>query len=65
MIDRQGNKILIECDSCDEVFSGDEGEEWGDVWRRAKNDGWTTKSHPPLHGEKKGTWTHGCSRHEA
>lgn len=36
MIDRQHGKILIECDSCPEVFEGDPGEEFADVWSTAK-----------------------------
>jgi hypothetical protein len=55
MIDRQGLKILIECDSCDEVFEGAEREEFADVWMAAKRDGWKTKK---IAGE----WLHGCAR---
>jgi len=28
MIDRQHGKIVIECDSCNETFEGDPGEEF-------------------------------------
>lgn len=28
MIDRQGGKVLIECDSCDEVCEGEPDEEF-------------------------------------
>lgn len=57
MIDRQGNKILFECDSCDEVFESDEDEDFSDAWARAKRDGWKCR--------KVGNdWVHGCERHE-
>ena len=55
MIDRQGNKILIECDSCDEVFSSNEGEEWSAVWASAKQEGWRSKK---IGNE----WVHGCPK---
>ena len=55
MIDRQHNKIVIECDSCNEVFEGEEHEEFTDVWARAKRDGWRTRK---IAGE----WLHGCQR---
>lgn len=55
MIDRQGRRILIECDSCDEVFQGDEGDEFAAVWSAAKRDGWRTKKI----GDE---WVHGCER---
>jgi hypothetical protein len=38
MIDRQGGRILIECDSCDEVFEGDERAEFAETWAAAKRD---------------------------
>lgn len=43
MIDRQGNRILIECDCCDEVFQGDEDAAFAETWGRAKRDGWRTR----------------------
>ena len=55
MIDRQGGKILIECDSCDEVFEGDEGAEFADVWAAAKREGFSTTK---IAGE----WLHGCAK---
>lgn len=55
MIDRQGRKILIECDSCAEVFTGDDGDEWADVWAAAKRDGWRTR-------QIAGEWLHGCPK---
>jgi hypothetical protein len=32
MIDRQGNKIIWECDSCDETFDSEDGEEFSTAW---------------------------------
>jgi hypothetical protein len=55
MIDRQGGKILIECDSCDEVFEGGPGEEFAQVWASAKRDGWSTRK---IADE----WLHGCGK---
>lgn len=55
MIDRQNDKVLIECDSCEAVFEGEPGEEFPDVWRSAKRDGWRTKKT----GDE---WVHGCER---
>lgn len=55
MIDRQGGRILIECDSCSEVFDGENGEEFSEVWRHAKEEGWRTKKI----GEE---WVHGCGK---
>ena len=44
MIDRQHDRIVIECDSCEEVFEGEAGEEFGIVWNAAKRDGWSTRN---------------------
>jgi hypothetical protein len=55
MIDRQGNRILIECDSCDEVFEGDEDSEFSEVWSEAKREGWRSKKI----GDE---WVHGCGK---
>lgn len=55
MIDRQGGRILIECDSCDEVFTGDEGAKWSEVWGAATREGWRSRKI----GEE---WVHGCQR---
>lgn len=54
MIDRQHGKIIIECDTCDEVFAGD-SDEWNEVWPAAKRDGWKSKKI----GD---TWVHGCPK---
>ncbi len=52
MIDRQGGKILIECDSCSDVFDAGTAE-WVEVWDEARRDGWTA--------EKIGNdWIHRC-----
>ena len=55
MIDRQGTKIYIECDSCSEVFAGAEKEEFAATWSRAKREGWTARKI----GDE---WVHGCPR---
>lgn len=55
MIDRQGHRILIECDSCDEVHEGGEGDEFAAVWADAKRDGWRSKK---IADE----WVHGCGK---
>lgn len=55
MIDRQGNRILIECDSCDEVFDGAEGAEFTAVWPEAKRDGWRSRKIDDQ-------WVHGCPK---
>jgi hypothetical protein len=55
VIDRQGNRILIECDSCDEVFDGDEDAEFAAVWAEAKRDGWKSRK---INCE----WVHGCPK---
>jgi hypothetical protein len=55
MIDRQGGRICIECDSCDEVFEGEPRAEWAETWAAAKADGWKSK-------QIGGDWVHGCKR---
>lgn len=54
MIERQSGKILIECDSCTEVFEGEPGEEWSAVWPSAQREGWKSR-------KVAGEWLHGCS----
>lgn len=49
MIDHQGGKILIECDSCAEVFEGENAEP------EAKREGWRTRK---IADE----WLHGCPK---
>ena len=53
MIDRQGDKIVWECDSCPETFESEQGEEFNVAWSRAKREGWRTKKI----GDE---WVHGC-----
>jgi hypothetical protein len=55
MIDCQGAKVLIECDSCDEVFEGEDRAEFAEVWLAAKRDGWKAKK---IGNE----WVHGYPR---
>jgi hypothetical protein len=55
VIDRQGGRIVLECDSCDEVFEGEEDAEWAEVWSEAKRQGWRSKK---IADE----WVHGCPR---
>jgi len=54
MIDRQHDKVLIECDSCPEVFDGDSAD-FKEVWDAAKRDGWRTRKIAD-------TWLHGCPK---
>ena len=54
MIDRQSSKVLIECDTCDEVFDGESGD-FAEVWTAAKREGWRTKK---IGSE----WVHGCPK---
>lgn len=53
MIDRQHGKVVFECDSCDETFEGEQGEEFNIVWAAANRDGWRTRK---IADE----WLHGC-----
>ena len=53
MIDRQGNRILIECDSCSEVFEGHEDASFQEAWADAKREGWRTRKIADV-------WLHGC-----
>lgn len=55
MIDRQGNRILIECDSCAEVFEGREGEDFKATWAAAREEGWKAR-------QIGSDWVHGCAR---
>lgn len=55
MIDRQGNRVLIECDSCPEIYEGEEDTEFTAVWAEAKREGWRTRK---IANE----WLHGCPR---
>lgn len=55
MIDRQGNRVLIECDICDQVFQGEEREDFAATWASAKREGWKTR-------QIAGEWLHGCPK---
>ena len=55
MIDHQHGKILIECDSCEEVFEGEPDQEFPAVWIYAKREGW----HARKIAEE---WIHGCPK---
>lgn len=54
MIDRQHGRILIECDSCEEVFEG-ASDDWQEVWPAARREGWKTN----LLAKE---WLHGCPK---
>jgi hypothetical protein len=54
-IDRQFNRIVIECESCDELIVGDAAETFEAVWATAKREGWRAKKI----GEN---WIHECAR---
>jgi hypothetical protein len=54
MIDRQHGRIVIECDSCDEVFEG-ASDDWQGVWPAARREGWSTRKIAE-------TWLHGCPK---
>lgn len=56
-IERDGRRIVIECDTmrCSATFEGEEGDAFETVWPAAKRAGWKTR--------KIGTdWIHGCPR---
>lgn len=55
MKDTQNGKIFFECDSCDEIFEGEKGEEFEVIWNAAKHDGWRTRK---IAGE----CLHGCGK---
>jgi len=54
MIDRQGDKIVVECDTCDETITSNSNEEWTEFWARAKEEGWRSR-------KVADEWMHGCS----
>jgi hypothetical protein len=58
MIDRQGGRLIFECDTCDATFEGAKGDEFADAWNAAKSEGWkATKI-----GKD---WVHFCEKCEA
>jgi uncharacterized C2H2 Zn-finger protein len=54
MIERQGGKILIECDSCDEVLDTDTAD-FEEARAAMRREGWRIRK---IAGE----WLHGCPR---
>jgi Zn finger protein HypA/HybF involved in hydrogenase expression len=54
MIDRQHGKVVIECDSCDEVFESNTGD-FKDAWHDARSEGWRTR-------QIADEWLHGCPK---
>jgi hypothetical protein len=52
-INNQKGLVLIECDSCNEVFEGERGEDFGVTWATARGQGWKT------HRVGK-DWVHAC-----
>lgn len=52
MIDRQGGKILVECDSCDEVLDT-ETADFDEARNVMKREGWKIRKIAD-------TWLHGC-----
>lgn len=55
MIDHQGKRVLIECEGCGDVFSGEPHEEWSTVWPAAQREGWKSNK---IAGE----WLHACPK---
>ncbi len=53
MIDKQGRRFVVECDSCDETLSSEEGETFTEFWNNVKSVGWRAKK---IGAE----WVHGC-----
>jgi hypothetical protein len=54
MIDRQYNKIVIECDACGNTFDGESGE-WSEVWPAAQREGWSSRKIGDV-------WVHSCTK---
>jgi hypothetical protein len=58
-IDRQGKRVIIECDSCADTFEGEEGQDFETVMAAAKRDGWTNhQSKDPKRQDLK--WFNAC-----
>jgi hypothetical protein len=55
MIERQKGVINFVCDGCGEFIAGSDGEEFGALWGRAKEDGWRGRKR-----ESDGLWQHQC-----
>lgn len=54
-IDRQKGTLNFICDACGGFIEGDSGEEFGDVWSKAKDAGWRSRKR-----EADGVWQHQC-----
>ena len=54
-VDRQHKAFVFECDTCDETFNGEPGEDFTDAWASAKRDGWKARK---LADE----WVRGCPK---
>lgn len=54
MIDRQGGRILVECDSCDEVLDTDTAD-FSEAREIMKREGWRVR----LIAKE---WLHGCPK---
>lgn len=54
-VDRQHRKIIFECDTCDAIVEGLEGDEFDAAWADTKVLGWTARR---IVGE----WMHFCHR---
>ena len=53
--ERQKGCINFICDGAGEFFEGEPGEEFGDVWTRAKAEGWIGYKR-----DDDGVWVHYC-----
>lgn len=53
MIDRQGKKIIIECDTCGATVDSNDNEEFREFWSQVKTEGWKAE----LVGKD---WVHTC-----
>ena len=53
MIDKQGRRFVVECDSCDETLSSEENETFPEFWSNVKSVGGRAKK---IGAE----WLHGC-----
>lgn len=53
MIEREGGRVIISCDSCPVIIEGDPGDSFDEVWAQAKSEGWHVF-------QVKGEWIHEC-----
>lgn len=54
-IQNERRRVIVDCDSCSEQFSGEIDEEFGDVLSAAKREGWHV-------AKIAGEWLHGCPK---